>query len=86
MEFVAKKKTLKVNIDGESYEMKCPTIGDREAFTEQLKSAKPEEVVGLYADWYQSLGLPREALYKFDADDFFDFIEFVTNPKKKQTI
>lgn len=86
MEFVAKKKTLKVSIDGESYEMKCPTIGDRESFTEKLKNAKPEEVVQMYADWYESLGLPKEALYKFDADDFFEFIDFVTNPKKKLPI
>ena len=83
MEFVAKKKTLKVTIEGKSYEMRCPSIGERQEFLEKLKAIKPEDAVSAYADWYQSLGLPKEALFSFDADDFFDFLEFVSNPKKK---
>jgi hypothetical protein len=85
MEFVAKKKTLKVTIDGKSYDMRCPTIGERQEFLEKLKLVKPEEAVQAYAEWYEGLGLPREALYSFDADDFVDFLEFVSNPKKKPT-
>lgn len=83
MEFVAKKKTLKVTLDGQSYEMRCPTIGERQAFTDKLKDCKPEEAVQIYANWFSELGLPKEVLFGFDADDFFDFLEFVTNPKKK---
>lgn len=83
MEFVAKKKILKVSIDGVSHEMRCPTIGERQSFTEKLKDCKPEDAVALYADWFHELGLPKDVLFNFDADDFFDFLDFVTNPKKK---
>jgi hypothetical protein len=83
MEFVAKKKIIKVTIDGQSYEMKCPSIGERQEFTEKLKESKAEEAIELYANWFSGLGLPKEALLSFDTDDFFDFLEFVTNPKKK---
>jgi hypothetical protein len=83
MEFVAKKKTLKVTIGGVSHEMRCPTIGERQEFLERLKAVKPEDAISAYADWYSGLGLPREALYSFDADDFFEFLDFVSNPKKK---
>lgn len=83
MEFKAKKKMLKLTIDGVSHEMRCPTIAEREEFSEQLKTAKPEEAISMYADWYQTLGLPKDVLYGLDADDFFDFLEFVAAPKKK---
>lgn len=83
MEFVAKKKTLKVTLDGQTHEMRCPTIGERQAFTEKLKDCKPDEAVQIYAEWFSDLGLPKDVLFGFDADDFFDFLEFVTNPKKK---
>lgn len=86
MEFVAKKKTLKVSVDGASYEMRCPTIGERQEFFKLLNESKPENAVDLYGSWFESLGLPLEAFKKFDADDLIEFVEFVSNPKKKQTI
>lgn len=86
MEFVAKRKKLKVSIDGVSYEMRCPTIGERDNFTEKLKDEKPEGVIKAYAEWYEGLGLPKSALYSLDADDFFELIEFISTPKKKQMI
>lgn len=86
MEFVAKRKKLKVSIDGVSYEMRCPTIGERDSFTERLKDEKPENVIKAYAEWYDSLGLPKDALYSLDADDFFELIEFISTPKKKPMI
>jgi hypothetical protein len=82
MEFVAKKKTLKISIDGVSHEMRCPTLGEREELVEKLKGNE-DKAFQMYADWFETMGLPKSALYSMDADDFVEFIEFVTNPKKK---
>ena len=63
--------------------MRFPSIGERQEFTEKLKDCKPDDAIALYAEWFNDLGLPKEIFYSFDADDFFDFLDFVTNPKKK---
>lgn len=83
MEFVAKSKKVKVTISGSTYEMRCPTIGERDEFYEQLNSSDKKSMK-LYAEWFEILGLPKEAFFKLDSDDFLDFIEFVMNPKKKE--
>lgn len=83
MEFVAKSKKIKVSIGEQSHEIKCPTLGQREELFTKLKE-NPEQALGFYAEWFESLGLPKSAFYSLDADDFGDLIEFIVNPKKKQ--
>lgn len=83
MEFVAKKKKLKITIEGESWDIGCPTIGQQEELNEKIKSAAPENVLSIYLDFFSTLGMPSEALKSLDADEFFELTKFVFSPKKK---
>lgn len=83
MEFVAKKKKLKITIEGESWEIGSPSIGQQEELNEKIKSAAPENVLNIYLDFFSALGLPSKALRDLDADEFFELTKFVFSPKKK---
>lgn len=85
MEFIAKKKRLKVTIDGQSWEIACPTIGQQDDLNERIKAASPEVVFKVYIEFFSKLGLPEEALKNLDTDEFFELTKFIFNPKKKLT-
>lgn len=80
--FEAKEKKMNVNLYGEKYTMRVPKISEYNEISEKIKSADPKDVVSIYFDFFVSLGLPREALDKFDAVDFQEFVSFVLFPKK----
>lgn len=84
MEFVAKKKMMKVTIEGQSYEMRCPCIGETDELTEKLEAleGKSKGALSVYYNFFAGLGLPVEASKKMDTDDFMKFISFVLSPKK----
>lgn len=82
MEFVAKKKKLKVTIDEQSWEIGCPSIGQQEELSEKIKQAAPENVLSIYVEFFGNLGLPVEALKSLDSDEFYDLTKFVFSPKK----
>lgn len=83
MEFVAKKKKLKLTVNGESFEFNAPTVLDQESLKEKLKEAKEIDAAEVYYSFFESLGLPKNASKSMDFDDFMDFIQFIFNPKKK---
>jgi hypothetical protein len=83
LEFIAKKKTLRVTVGGATHEMVAPTIGQTEALSQVLNEAQPQDAFKLYAKFFTELGLPDGVIQQFDQDDFFDFIGFVLHPKKK---
>jgi hypothetical protein len=83
VEFVAKKRTMKVTIDGESFEVRCPNIGDIESLQERIQAEGEEKSLSIYKDFFADIGLPVAAYKKFDMIDFQDFVEFLMSPKKK---
>lgn len=84
MEFIAKNKKMKVTIEGQSYEMRSPSVGESEELSENLeKLENGKGATKVYYAFFESLGLPAEAQKKMDSDDFMDFISFVLKPKKK---
>ena len=82
MEFVAKKKKLKVTIDEQSWEIGCPSIGQQEDLQEKIKQAAAENVLSVYVEFFGTLGLPVDALKSLDADEFYELTKFVFSPKK----
>lgn len=82
-EFVAKKKKVKVTIEGVSYEMRYPSVDEKDAFDEKSKIAEPGETINNYKAFFATLGLPEEVSGKMDADDFIEFIGFLFNPKSQ---
>lgn len=85
MEFVAKKKMMKVDLSGEAYEMALPNMGQLEKLQDETKNSNEANIMLVYMNFFAELGLPIEAQKKMDVDDFFEFVSFVMNPKKKLT-
>jgi hypothetical protein len=82
MEFVSKKRKLKITIDGTAYEMAVPSIGEQQELDEKLKSAQPEHSLKIYLDFFEKKGVALEALKSLEMDDFLELTKFVFNPKK----
>jgi uncharacterized protein YbbK (DUF523 family) len=82
-EFVAKKKKVKVSIEGVSYEMRYPSLDEKEAFDQKVAASEQKEFINTCKELFSSLGLPKEAAGKMDADDFVDFIGFIFSPKSQ---
>jgi hypothetical protein len=85
MEFKAKKKTMKVTVlDGTSYDVAVPSVGQIETLNDKLQAAGDAKAIGVYREFFAELGLPDAASKSFDYDDFLDFVKFVMSPKKEK--
>lgn len=82
-EFVSKKKSMKVTIEGVSYEMRYPSVDEKESFDQKVSASEQKEFIPLCKELFSNLGLPKEASGKMDSDDFVDFIGFIFNPKSQ---
>lgn len=82
MEFVAKKRTLKITIDGVSHQMAAPNIGEQQDLDEKLKAAQPEDALKVYLAFFEKKGIPAEALKSLEMEEFLDLTKFIFSPKK----
>jgi hypothetical protein len=83
LEFVAKKKKVKVTIEGSASEMVVPSIGQLEVFYDQINKAEPKDAIGIYIKFLVSLGLDEKSCKELDFDSMIELVKFVTAPKKK---
>lgn len=83
MEFVSKRKKLKVTIDGEQFEMNMPNFGENEDMNQKIAEAEAKDVPKICKDFFEMLGLPKEAQRKLDAADFEKLYTFVVTGGKK---
>jgi hypothetical protein len=83
MEFVSKKKTVKVTIDDKSYQMSLPSMGQVDEIITKVSAVETSQAGQAYMEFFSELGLPVEACKKMDSVDFIEFIGFVMSPKKK---
>lgn len=84
MEFVARRRKIKVILDSGEYLIDVPSIGDVQALDERIKSrASDTEVIEIYLDFLSRAGLPKDELVKLDADLFLQLVTFITSPQKK---
>lgn len=82
-EFVSKTKKMRVTIEGVAYEMRCPNLGESEMLQDKIKGINPDEVMKMYLNFFEGLGLPIKVCEKMDSDDFIEFIKFVINPNSQ---
>lgn len=82
-EFVAKRKKLRVTIEGESVEITAPSMAESEQLEEKLVGLKPAEVFKLYKEFFIQLGIPDNMLKQLDVDDYVELTKFIMAPKKK---
>ena len=84
MEFVAKRKTAKIQVDGATHEFVLPSIGQSEELFESLKNKSGMDVFAAYDQFFKKCGLKINLSEYLDAQDYNDFITFVLTPKKKE--
>lgn len=86
MEFVAKRKRLKIVLDSGEYEIQAPSILQIQKLDEALRSRQSDiEAIDIYADFLASLGLPKDALFELDGQLFTELVSFVTKPQEKKS-
>lgn len=81
-EFVSKKKTVRITVDGQAFEMKCPSIQDSESLTDELSKCDSSLVFEVYQNNFEKWGLPKSVCKQMDREDFVDLIKFIFNPKE----
>lgn len=84
MEFVAKRKTLRITIEGESVEIKSPTLFDFDKLSKSIKGLEGEEVTSAYVSWFSELGIPERLIHALDQESFLDLVTFLQTPSKKK--
>lgn len=80
--FEAKEKKMSLNLYGTKYTVRVPKMKESIELQESIKAADPKDVVQVYMDFFQGIGLPIEALDQLDSLDFNDLISFILYPKK----
>lgn len=86
MEFVARRRKLKIILDSGEYEISAPSILQIQKLDEALRARQSDiEAIDIYADFLSSLGLPREALLSLDGQLFTELVSFVTKPQEKKS-
>jgi len=84
MDFTAKRKTLKISIESEVFEIKAPSLKDLDQLQKDLKGKEADEVTDVYLSWFEGLGLSKEACLGLDGDDFIELAKFLQTPSKKK--
>lgn len=82
MEYVVKKKKIRVEMDGKEFFMNKPSIAQQEELDSELVKAEAKDVLNLYAKFFESLGLPSNVFKSMDIEDGLEFIKLVTQGKK----
>lgn len=82
--FKPQKATLRLEINGQSYDFKRPSVGDLDELEEILaQDGASKKYVKIYKDFFEKLGLQSDVIKSLDYDDLISFIQFVSSPKKK---
>lgn len=82
MEYVVKKKKIRVEVDGKEFFMSKPSIAQQEELDALLVKAEAKDVLNLYSKFFESLGLPGNVFKSMDIEDGLEFIKLVTQGKK----
>lgn len=79
MDFVAKRRTLKITIDGAEHIVRFPLLGELKEYREKLKSGDNES---LLSEFLTGLGLPQEAQAMLEMPDLNEIVGLLTDQKK----
>ncbi len=84
MQFKREQKTkVKVDLYGTEYEMRMPSVLEREELIKQIDDAtKASQLYSLQKDFVCSLGLPLEVINEMEDDHFNELAKVFLTPKK----
>lgn len=78
MEYKAKRRTLKVDIDGTVHSVRFPKYSELDTFTAELKD-NPAEAL---KNFLVLLGLPLDAQKELEPEDFNEIVDIISGQKK----
>lgn len=78
MEYKAKRRTLKVDIDGTVHQVRFPKFSELESFEEKNKE-NPKEAL---REFLVTLGLPLDAQSELEGIDLKEIVEIISGQKK----
>ena len=78
MEYKAKRRTLKVDIDGTAYQVRFPKFHELESFDADNKD-NPKDALSKFLE---CLGLPVVAQKDLEAEDLKEIVEIISGQKK----
>lgn len=85
MEFKVQKKSIKVTVGEQSYDLSLPSVAQSKKIKKDLEEVEAGGAVEVMADYVASLGLPKEVVDSLDYDTFLELYSFIHNPKKNST-
>lgn len=83
MEFKVEKKSIRVKIGDQAYEVKVPSVMQQKSLQAKLADGGQEKSIDIMTDHLIALGLPAEVINELDVDSFLELYEFIHMPKKK---
>jgi hypothetical protein len=81
--FVAKRKDLTIEIEGQTVTIKSPKVSQYEELQSELKNKSEADLYKVYIAWFVSIGIPAELVTELDNEDFIGLVKFISEPKKK---
>ena len=79
-----KRRKLQIKLDGESYEMSFPTVKQMADYKTDLDSQDDDsQTIEVMANFFDSLGLPKEVCYSLELDHLSQISEELAGSKKK---
>lgn len=79
MEFKAKRRTLKIDIDGTAHLVRFPLLGELKEYREKLTGGDGEK---LLTEFLMGLGLSAEAQGQLELSDLNEIVGLLTDQKK----
>ena len=83
MNFEVKRKTFKVTLYGETFDVKAPSLRQMDEHNESISGLASKEIVKKTVAFLAELGIPEEKTREMDYDDFLPLVEFIQSAKKK---
>lgn len=83
MEFKVEKKSIRVSIGEQKYDVRVPSVLEQKEVQRKIKEAGNEGSIDVMANHLADLGLPADVVSSLDVDTFLDLYEFIHMPKKK---
>ena len=83
MEFKVEKKSIRVVVGDQKYEIKVQSVQKQKEIQKKLADAGESSSLEIMSEHLVNIGLPLEVVNDLDADTFLDLYEFIHMPKKK---
>jgi len=82
MEFKAKRRTLRISIEDQVYELRFPLMQDLRDYKEAIKNKSDDDQSKMLIEFLESLGLPEAAQMQLEPSDLNEIVGLISDQKK----